>query len=106
MTTNENNLEASTIAANGLQQATGIIWTVSSVLNYANHEKEALPASAAGALGEMLGKAKDRLAMLRDSSELSNLEAAAHILSVSHADKIPVSPTISGVRRRSGSTNV
>ena len=96
MTTNENNLEASTIAANGLQQATGIIWTVSSVLNYANHEKEALPASAAGALGEMLGKAKDRLAMLRDSSELSNLEAAAHILSVSHADKIPVSPTISG----------
>lgn len=96
MTTNENNLEASTIAANGLQQATGIIWTVSSVLNYANHEKEALPASAAGALGEMLGKAKDCLAMLRDSSELSNLEAAAHILSVSHADKIPVSPTISG----------
>ena len=92
MTTNE----TKTAAHNGLQQAAGIIWTATTILNRTNQSKEALPVSVAGALGEMLTNARERLLDTREESKMGDLSAVEHILKVARQEKVQVSPTISG----------
>ena len=88
--------DKNTAAHNGVQQASGIIWTATTILNRTNQAKEALPVSVAGALGEMLTNARHRLLDTREESKMGDLSAVEHILKVARQENVQVSPTISG----------
>lgn len=82
-------------AKNGIQQAVGIIWTAFDVLLEAGKAGKLLQVEVCGALGEMLGHARTRLAGTQEFSVYRDLDAVQTLLTKAREEDIPLSPTIS-----------